>query len=250
MPKLTEKAWPSAVPEQLPPSLEEGVEPGIRARFDESLAIAKSLGAEIVDVELPYSRHGLAAYYVIAPAEASANLSRFDGVRYGLRVDGKDIRSMYEATRDAGFGAEVKRRVMIGTYALSAGYHDAYYVQAQRVRTLIRQDFDTAFAGVDAILLPTAPTTAFPIGALVLGVGARVYSSVTGATAINLGIDTGSSSAYGAGMGTSAGTVWLGLIGIQYYWSTTHLTINAASGTFTGGSVKVSIHYITLTPPV
>ena len=145
--------------------LEEGVEPGIRARFDESLAIAKNLGAEIVDVELPYSRHGLAAYYVIAPAEASANLSRFDGVRYGLRADGKDIRSMYEATRDAGFGAEVKRRIMIGTYALSAGYHDAYYVQAQRVRTLIRQDFDNAFAGVDAILLPTAPTTAFPIGA-------------------------------------------------------------------------------------
>ena len=145
--------------------LEEGVEPGIRARFDESLAIAKNLGAEIVDVELPYSRHGLAAYYVIAPAEASANLSRFDGVRYGLRVDGKDIRSMYEATRDAGFGPEVKRRIMIGTYALSAGYHDAYYVQAQRVRTLIRQDFDNAFAGVDAILLPTAPTTAFPIGA-------------------------------------------------------------------------------------
>jgi aspartyl-tRNA(Asn)/glutamyl-tRNA(Gln) amidotransferase subunit A len=145
--------------------LEEGVEPGIRARFDESLAIAKGLGAEIVDVELPYSRHGLAAYSVIAPAEASANLSRFDGVRYGLRVDGPDIRSMYEATRDAGFGPEVKRRIMIGTYALSAGYHDAYYVQAQRVRTLIRQDFDNAFAGVDAILLPTAPTTAFPIGA-------------------------------------------------------------------------------------
>ena len=145
--------------------LEEGVEPGIRARFDESLAIAKNLGAEIVDVELPYSRHGLAAYYVIAPAEASANLSRFDGVRYGLRVGGPDIRSMYEATRDAGFGPEVKRRIMIGTYALSAGYHDAYYVQAQRVRTLIRQDFDNAFAGVDAILLPTAPTTAFPIGA-------------------------------------------------------------------------------------
>ena len=145
--------------------LEEGVEPGIRARFDESLAIATALGATIVDVELPYSRHGLAAYYVIAPAEASANLSRFDGVRYGLRVDAPDVRSMYEATRDAGFGPEVKRRIMIGTYALSAGYHDAYYVQAQRVRTLIRQDFDTAFQGVDAILLPTAPTTAVPIGA-------------------------------------------------------------------------------------
>ncbi|MGI9116285.1 MAG: Asp-tRNA(Asn)/Glu-tRNA(Gln) amidotransferase subunit GatA [Gaiellales bacterium] len=145
--------------------LEEGVEPGIRARFDESVAIAQSLGATVVDVELPYARHGLAAYYVIAPAEASANLSRFDGVRYGLRVDAGDVRAMYEATRDAGFGAEVKRRIMIGTYALSAGYHDAYYVQAQRVRTLIRRDFDAAFAGVDAILMPTAPTTAFPIGA-------------------------------------------------------------------------------------
>ena len=145
--------------------LEEGVEPGIRVRFDESIAIAKGLGATIVDVELPYARHGLAAYYVIAPAEASANLSRFDGVRYGLRVDAGDVRAMYEATRDAGFGAEVKRRIMIGTYALSAGYHDAYYVQAQRVRTLIRRDFDAAFQGVDAILMPTAPTTAFPIGA-------------------------------------------------------------------------------------
>ena len=102
---------------------------------------------------------------MIAPAEASANLSRFDGVRYGLRVDGPDLRSMYEATRSAGFGPEVKRRIMIGTYALSAGYHDAYYVQAQRVRTLIRRDFDAAFLGVDAILLPTAPTTAFPMGA-------------------------------------------------------------------------------------
>ncbi|MFM8612364.1 MAG: Asp-tRNA(Asn)/Glu-tRNA(Gln) amidotransferase subunit GatA [Actinomycetota bacterium] len=145
--------------------LEAGVEEGVRARFDESLAIAESLGARLVDVDLPYARHGLAAYYVIAPAEASANLSRFDGVRYGLRVDAPDVRAMYEATRDAGFGAEVKRRIMIGTYALSAGYHDAYYVQAQRVRTLIRRDFDAAFGGVDAILLPTAPSVAFPIGA-------------------------------------------------------------------------------------
>ena len=144
--------------------LEVGVEPGIRARFDASLQIARELGAEIIDVELPYSRHGLAAYYVIAPAEASANLSRFDGVRYGLRVDAADVRSMYEATRDAGFGAEVKRRIMIGTYVLSAGYHDAYYVQAQRVRTLIRRDFDHAFESVDALLLPTAPTVAFASG--------------------------------------------------------------------------------------
>ncbi len=145
--------------------LESGVDAGVLARFEESLAIARGLGAETVDVELPHARHGLAAYYVIAPAEASANLSRFDGVRYGLRVDAPDVRAMYEATRDAGFGPEVKRRIMIGTYALSAGYHDAYYVQAQRVRTLIRRDFDAAFAGVDAIVLPTAPTPAFEIGA-------------------------------------------------------------------------------------
>ncbi len=145
--------------------LEHGVEPGIRERFDASLQIARDLGAELVDVELPYSRHGLAAYYVIAPAEASANLSRFDGVRYGLRVDGADVRAMYEATRDAGFGHEVKRRIMIGTYVLSAGYHDAYYLQAQRVRTLIRRDFDAAFGSLDALLLPTAPSVAFPSGA-------------------------------------------------------------------------------------
>ncbi len=145
--------------------LEEGVEPGVRAAFDASLRHATDLGAEIVDVELPHARHGLAAYYVIAPAEASANLSRFDGVRYGLRVGAPDVRAMYEATRAAGFGPEVKRRIMIGTYALSAGYHDAYYLQAQRVRTLIRTDFDRAFSGADAILLPTAPTVAFPLGA-------------------------------------------------------------------------------------
>jgi aspartyl-tRNA(Asn)/glutamyl-tRNA(Gln) amidotransferase subunit A len=145
--------------------LEEGVEPRVRAAFDASLRQATELGAVIVDVELPHIRHGLAAYYVIAPAEASANLSRFDGVRYGLRVDAPDVRSMYEATRAAGFGAEVKRRIMIGTYALSAGYHDAYYLQAQRVRTLIRRDFAQAFAGTDALLLPTAPTVAFPLGA-------------------------------------------------------------------------------------
>jgi aspartyl-tRNA(Asn)/glutamyl-tRNA(Gln) amidotransferase subunit A len=145
--------------------LEEGVEPGIRARFDESLAIAKNLGAEIVDVELPYSRHGLAAYYVIAPAEASANLSRFDGVRYGLRVDGKDLRAMYGATRDAAFGAEVKRRILLGTFSLSAGYVDAFYNKAQAVRARIRDDFREAFAQVDVIATPTSPTVAFPLGA-------------------------------------------------------------------------------------
>jgi aspartyl-tRNA(Asn)/glutamyl-tRNA(Gln) amidotransferase subunit A len=142
-----------------------GMHPEVEASVRAAVRQLESLGAEIVEVSLPHTEYAAATYYIIAPAEASANLARFDGVRYGLRVDGPDIRSMYEATRDAGFGPEVKRRIMIGTYALSAGYHDAYYVQAQRVRTLIRQDFDNAFAGVDAILLPTAPTTAFPIGA-------------------------------------------------------------------------------------
>ncbi len=144
--------------------LEEGVEPGVLARFEEAVAHARALGAEIEDCALPHARHGLAAYYLIAPAEASANLSRYDGVRYGLRVDGDDVHAMYEATRRAGFGDEVKRRIMIGAYALSAGYYDAYYGQAQRMRTLIRRDFDDAFGRLDGLLLPTAPSVAFRFG--------------------------------------------------------------------------------------
>jgi aspartyl-tRNA(Asn)/glutamyl-tRNA(Gln) amidotransferase subunit A len=147
--------------------LTQGVDPGVLDLFEAALTRLADLGAEIVDVELPHAGHGLAAYYLIAPAEASANLARYDGVRYGLRVDAADVHSMYERTRDAGFGAEVKRRVLIGTYALSAGYFDAFYGQAQRVRTLIIRDYAAAFAssrGVDAIATPTAPTTAFPFG--------------------------------------------------------------------------------------
>jgi len=117
------------------------------------------------DVSLPMTVHGLAAYYLIAPAEASSNLARYDGVRYGLRVDGSDVAAMNAATRGAGFGAEVKRRIMLGTYALSAGYYDAYYGQAQRVRTLIIQDFEAAYEQFDVLLSPTAPTTAFAFGA-------------------------------------------------------------------------------------
>jgi aspartyl-tRNA(Asn)/glutamyl-tRNA(Gln) amidotransferase subunit A len=117
------------------------------------------------ETTLPHASHGLAAYYLIAPSEASANLARYDGVRYGLRVPASDVHEMYAETRRAGFGAEVKRRIMIGTYALSAGYFDAYYGQAQRVRTLIRRDFTEAFADWDALLLPTAPSVAFPHGA-------------------------------------------------------------------------------------
>ena len=125
----------------------------------------KDAGAEPVEVSLPFTKYALPAYYVVAPAEASSNLARYDGVRYGLRVPGRDVIDMYEHTRAAGFGKEVRRRIMIGTYVLSAGYYDAYYLQAQKVRTLIKRDFDTCFAaGIDAILTPTTPSAAFGIG--------------------------------------------------------------------------------------
>jgi aspartyl-tRNA(Asn)/glutamyl-tRNA(Gln) amidotransferase subunit A len=125
----------------------------------------KDAGADVAEISLPHTRYALAAYYIVAPAEASSNLARYDGVRYGLRVPGSDLIDMYERTRAAGFGAEVRRRIMIGTYVLSAGYYEAYYLRAQKVRTLIKQDFETNFAaGIDAILTPTAPSAAFAIG--------------------------------------------------------------------------------------
>jgi aspartyl-tRNA(Asn)/glutamyl-tRNA(Gln) amidotransferase subunit A len=125
----------------------------------------KAAGAEIVEVSLPHTKYALAAYYIVAPAEASSNLARYDGVRYGLRVEGRDIIDMYEQTRAAGFGPEVRRRILIGTYVLSAGYYDAYYLRAQKVRTLIKRDFEDCFnAGVTAILTPTTPSAAFAIG--------------------------------------------------------------------------------------
>jgi aspartyl-tRNA(Asn)/glutamyl-tRNA(Gln) amidotransferase subunit A len=125
----------------------------------------KDAGAEIADISLPHTKHALPAYYIVAPAEASSNLARYDGVRYGLRVPGRDVIEMYERTRAAGFGKEVRRRIMIGTYVLSAGYYNAYYLQAQKVRTLIKRDFETCFAeGIDAILAPTTPSAAFGIG--------------------------------------------------------------------------------------
>ena len=125
----------------------------------------KEAGAETVDISLPHTKYALPAYYVVAPAEASSNLARYDGVRYGLRVPGRDVVDMYEHTRAAGFGKEVRRRIMIGTYVLSAGYYDAYYLRAQKVRTLIKRDFEDCFAaGVDAILTPTTPSAAFAIG--------------------------------------------------------------------------------------
>jgi aspartyl-tRNA(Asn)/glutamyl-tRNA(Gln) amidotransferase subunit A len=125
----------------------------------------KAAGAELVDVSLPHTKYALPAYYIVAPAEASSNLARYDGVRYGLRVPGRNITDMYEKTRAEGFGGEVRRRVMIGTYVLSAGYYDAYYLRAQKVRTLIKRDFEECFAkGVHAILTPSTPSAAFGIG--------------------------------------------------------------------------------------
>jgi aspartyl-tRNA(Asn)/glutamyl-tRNA(Gln) amidotransferase subunit A len=143
----------------------KGIEPGVKAAIDAALLILQREGAEIVDVSLPHTDYGLAAYYIIAPAECSSNLARFDGVKYGLsEVDAPNITDLYMQTRREGFGTEVRRRVMLGTYALSSGYYDAYYLQAQKVRTLIKRDFDAAFAKCDAIVSATSPTVAFPIG--------------------------------------------------------------------------------------
>jgi aspartyl-tRNA(Asn)/glutamyl-tRNA(Gln) amidotransferase subunit A len=142
----------------------DGMSPEIEALWQQGLDWLREAGAEIVDVSLPHTKYGLAAYYIVAPAEASSNLARYDGVRFGLRADGHDLTELYEATRAAGFGAEVKRRIMIGTYVLSAGYYDAYYLRAQKVRALILRDFTEAFEKVDAILTPTAPSAAFGQG--------------------------------------------------------------------------------------
>jgi aspartyl-tRNA(Asn)/glutamyl-tRNA(Gln) amidotransferase subunit A len=178
---LDSTSLPSAAEPTLP-GLDEGVE-GLRVGLCRDLvegcaadvvarvrqaadALAKS-GAKVEEVSVPEFSYGLSAYYLIAPAEASSNLARYDGVRYGLRVDGDDVEAMNTATRTAGFGAEVKRRVMLGTYALSAGYYDAYYAQAQRVRTLVMQAFDRAYESYDVLLGATAPTTAFDLGAKV-----------------------------------------------------------------------------------
>ena len=143
----------------------EGVEPGVMERFEATLAVARDLGASVERVSLPHADYGLSAYYVLAPAEASSNLARYDGVRYGLRREADDLLTMYTKTRHDGFGAEVKRRVLIGTYALSSGYYDAYYGRAQRVRTLIAEDFKAAFQRVDFVVTPTSPGVAFELGA-------------------------------------------------------------------------------------
>jgi aspartyl-tRNA(Asn)/glutamyl-tRNA(Gln) amidotransferase subunit A len=142
----------------------DGMPSEIQALWDQGRKWLEDAGATCVEISLPHTEYALPCYYIVAPAEASSNLARYDGVRYGLRVEGDSLDEMYENTRGAGFGAEVRRRVMIGTYVLSAGYYDAYYVKAQKVRTLIAQDFRTTFEDVDVILTPTAPSAAFAIG--------------------------------------------------------------------------------------
>ncbi|SHJ33530.1 aspartyl/glutamyl-tRNA(Asn/Gln) amidotransferase subunit A [Roseomonas rosea] len=142
----------------------EGMPEEIEALWQQGLDWLRAEGAEIVDISLPHTKYALPTYYIVAPAEASSNLARYDGVRYGIRRDGEDLKDLYERTRAAGFGDEVKRRIMIGTYVLSAGYYDAYYVKAQQVRALIKRDFDQAFAKVDAIVTPATPSAAFAAG--------------------------------------------------------------------------------------
>ncbi|HSS20951.1 MAG TPA: Asp-tRNA(Asn)/Glu-tRNA(Gln) amidotransferase subunit GatA [Pyrinomonadaceae bacterium] len=150
----------------LPRSLfAEGLDPEVRAAVDSAIDVYRELGAEIVDVELPNAKYSISVYYIIATAEASSNLARFDGVRYGFRAeDAPELRQMYRKTREEAFGPEVKRRIMLGTYVLSAGYYEAYYGKAQQVRSLIKQDFSAAFAKCDAIITPTSPTPAFMLG--------------------------------------------------------------------------------------
>ena len=171
----------------------EGYQPGVEQAFADALARYERLGAEIVEVSLPHAPYALPAYYLIAPSEASSNLARFDGVRYGLRVDAPTAEEMNAATREAGFGAEVKRRIMIGTHALSSGYYDAYYLQASKVRTLIARDFAAAFESADVLVSPTSPAVSFQLGELVddplsmyLNDVATVPASLAGIPALSL----------------------------------------------------------------
>jgi aspartyl-tRNA(Asn)/glutamyl-tRNA(Gln) amidotransferase subunit A len=191
-----------------------GIEPGVREAFERALALAEELGATLVEVELPHAPHALSAYYVLAPSEASSNLARFDGVRYGLRAEGAtDLLEMYTRTRHDGFGPEVKRRIMLGTYALSSGYYDAYYGRAQRVRTKIAEDFRAAYEQVDLIVTPTSPGVAFALGektadpwAMYLSDYFTVPMSLAGIPAIS--IPCGLS---GAGLGPSGAGLPVGL---------------------------------------
>jgi aspartyl-tRNA(Asn)/glutamyl-tRNA(Gln) amidotransferase subunit A len=171
----------------------EGIQPEVRAAVDAARKLFEKAGATVDTVSVPSVEYGLSAYYIIAPAEASSNLARYDGVRYGLRADAPEVAAMNAATREQGFGAEVKRRIMLGTYALSAGYYDAYYGQAQRVRTLIIRDFARAYERFDVLVAPTSPTTAFELGAktsdplaMYLSDVCTIPTNLTGATAISV----------------------------------------------------------------
>jgi aspartyl-tRNA(Asn)/glutamyl-tRNA(Gln) amidotransferase subunit A len=171
----------------------EGIQPEVRAAVDSARNLFEKAGATVDTVSLPSVEYGLSAYYIIAPAEASSNLARYDGVRYGLRAEAPEVAAMNALTREKGFGAEVKRRIMLGTYALSAGYYDAYYGQAQRVRTLIIRDFARAYERFDVLLAPTSPTTAFEFGAktsdplaMYLSDVCTIPTNLTGATAISV----------------------------------------------------------------
>jgi aspartyl-tRNA(Asn)/glutamyl-tRNA(Gln) amidotransferase subunit A len=144
--------------------LEQGVEAGVLSSFREALGVLEKVGARVVDVSLPHLPHAIAIYYIVATAEASSNLARYDGVRYGLRAPAPDLPKMYGESRDHGFGPEVKRRIILGTFVLSSGYYDAYYLRAQKVRTLIRRDFEQAFQTCDVVATPTTPSPAFRLG--------------------------------------------------------------------------------------
>jgi aspartyl-tRNA(Asn)/glutamyl-tRNA(Gln) amidotransferase subunit A len=167
----------------------EGLDPEVKSVIEAAIRNAGALGCELIDVSLPHTRYAIADYYIIAPAEASSNLARFDGVRYGYRVSApEDLLDMYRRTRSEGFGAEVKRRIMIGTYALSSGYYEAYYGRAMRVRTLIKRDYDSAFEKVDALLSPVSPTPAFRIGEKISDPLAMYLSDIYTVTANLAGI--------------------------------------------------------------
>jgi aspartyl-tRNA(Asn)/glutamyl-tRNA(Gln) amidotransferase subunit A len=193
----------------------KGLDDEVGKAVKEVVEVYRSLGAEIVEVELPHAGYAIAVYYIIATAEASSNLARFDGVRYGFRAeDAPELRQMYRRTREEGFGPEVKRRIMLGTYVLSAGYYDAYYRKAQQVRTLIKQDFLTAFERCDAIITPTSPTPAFPIGEKVDDPLAMYLNDIYTVTANLAGIP-----GLSVPCGLSSGRLPIGFQLLGPYWS-------------------------------
>jgi len=199
--------------------LGDGLNAEVRAAIERSIEVYRELGTEIVDVDLPHAKYAIAVYYIIATAEASSNLARYDGVRYGFRAkDAPALRNMYRRTRDEGFGAEVKRRIMLGTYVLSAGYYDAYYLKAQKVRTLLRQDFAAAFANCDAVLTPTTPTPAFLFGEKVDDPLAMYLNDIYTVTANLAGVP-----GISVPCGLSADGLPIGLQLLGPYWSEARL---------------------------